>query len=287
MCSPHQLVDALGRVQRGDRRSASRVDRVGRETRTAPADRRRARRSNTREVDAAPIEPRRRAGLQPAPREAAAPCSDSASSRDGGSPARPAGRCSRPTCTRPLRNVPVVTTSARQRMRSPSSSASPATPAAVDENPAGLPEDPRDVRLALERVAHPRAVAPLVGLRARRPHRRPAAAVEQLELDAGRVDRPPHQAAERVDLANQMPLRRAADRRIARHVRDRARPTACRSPTVRPRRAAAHAASTPACPAPMTMTSNACSMTSVLTIIFRYRTSRRSRAARRPACARR
>ena len=36
----------------------------------------------------------------------------------------------------------------------------------------------------------------------------------------GRVDRAAHQPAERVDLANEMALRRAADRRIARHVRD-------------------------------------------------------------------
>ena len=38
-----------------------------------------------------------------------------------------------------------------------------------------------------------------------------------------------HQAAERIDLPDQMPLRGAADRGIARHVRDRAHPTACRS----------------------------------------------------------
>ena len=64
------------------------------------------------------------------------------------------------------------------------------------------------------------AVDLLVRLRARRPDRRPAAAIEQLELNAGRVDRAAHQAAERVDLANEMTLRRAADRGIARHVRD-------------------------------------------------------------------
>ena len=64
------------------------------------------------------------------------------------------------------------------------------------------------------------AVDLLVRLRARRPDRRPAAAIEQLELNAGGVDRAAHQAAERVDLANEMALRRAADRGIARHVRD-------------------------------------------------------------------
>ena len=68
--------------------------------------------------------------------------------------------------------------------------------------------------------SHPLAVRPLVRLRARRPHRRTPAAIEQLELNAGRVDRAAHQPAERIDLANQMTLRGAADRRIARHVRD-------------------------------------------------------------------
>ena len=65
-----------------------------------------------------------------------------------------------------------------------------------------------------------RAVDLLVRLRARRPDRRAAAAIEQLELNARRVDRAAHQPAERIDLANEMALGRAADRRIARHVRD-------------------------------------------------------------------
>ena len=101
-----------------------------------------------------------------------------------------------------------------------------------------------------------RAVDALVGLRARRPDRRAAAAIEQLELNAGRVDRAAHQPAERVDLANEMPLRRSADRRIARHVRDgvgrqRAEPDVRTEPRRGVRRLA------PACPAPMTITSNA------------------------------
>ena len=54
-------------------------------------------------------------------------------------------------------------------------------------------------------------------------------------------------------------------------------------PTWQPSRAAAYAASTPACPAPMTMTSNACDRQ----VIFRCRTSRRCAAARPRSCARR
>jgi hypothetical protein len=90
--------------------------------------------------------------------------------------------------------------------------------ALLDEHLADLAEDPGDVRFPLERGRDPGGVATLVRLRAGRPHRRAAAAVQQLELDAGRVNRPAHQAPERVDLANQMAFRRAADRRITRHV---------------------------------------------------------------------
>ena len=146
---------------------------------------------------------------------------DSARSREGGSPARPDGRCSRPMCTSPFRNVPVVTTSARQRYVFAALEREPRDAAALDQEPTGAPDNPRDVRFGAERAVDPLAVAPLVGLRPRRPHRGTATPIEQLELDAGGVDRRPHQAAERVDLANQVPLRRAADRRVARHVRDR------------------------------------------------------------------
>ena len=88
---------------------------------------------------------------------------------------------------------------------------------------------------------HPLAIPRLVRLGARRPHRRPAAAIEQLELYSCSVDCPAHQSAQRIDLANQMSLRRAADRRIARHVRDgfsseRAQSDAAAEPRRRPRR---------------------------------------------------
>src|SRR5439155_866172 len=75
--------------------------------------------------------------------------------------------------------------------------------------------------LAVERGLHPTAVRYLVRLRARRPDRRPAAPVQQLELNPGCVDRARHQSAERIDLANEMSLCGAANRRVARHVRNR------------------------------------------------------------------
>ena len=39
-------------------------------------------------------------------------------------------------------------------------------------------------------------------------------------MNAGPVDGPAHQSTERVDFTHEMALRRAADRRIARHLRD-------------------------------------------------------------------
>ena len=145
---------------------------------------------------------------------------DSARSRDGGSPARPEGRCSRPTCTRPFRNVPVVMTSALQLKLRPSSSSKAGNLAVLAQNPPGAANDPVNIGLGLERGADPFTVARLVGLRPGRPHRRTARAIEQLELYSRSVDCAAHQSAKRIDFTNQMSLRRAANRRIARHVRD-------------------------------------------------------------------
>ena len=49
----------------------------------------------------------------------------------------------------------------------------------------------------------------------------PLAAVQDAELDARPVDRPAHDAVERIDLAHEMALAEPADRRIARHLADR------------------------------------------------------------------
>src|SRR6185436_9053067 len=77
------------------------------------------------------------------------------------------------------------------------------------------------VGVALERCPHPFAILRLVRLGARRPHCRPAAAIEQLELYSRSVDCSTHQSAKSIDLSNQVTLRRAANGRIARHVRNR------------------------------------------------------------------
>jgi hypothetical protein len=85
----------------------------------------------------------------------------------------------------------------------------------------GSSNQPLDVWFSLERPTHPRPVRFLVGLSTRRPDGRSTASIEQLELDAGRIDGPAHQAAERVDLANKVALCGSADGRIAGHVRHR------------------------------------------------------------------
>ena len=76
------------------------------------------------------------------------------------------------------------------------------------------------VRLQLERVLHHGLILPPVGLRAQRVYGRPFAAVEHPVLDAGLIGRARHLAAERVELAHEMALARAADGGVAGHVAD-------------------------------------------------------------------
>jgi hypothetical protein len=72
------------------------------------------------------------------------------------------------------------------------------------------PDDPRDLP----------AVGVLIGLRPRPVHGWAFAAVEHAELDSGPIDRQPHHPAERVDLADDLPLGHAADGRIATQLGD-------------------------------------------------------------------
>ena len=75
------------------------------------------------------------------------------------------------------------------------------------------------IRLRLDNPLHLLLIRLLVGLCPRAVHGRAFAAIEQAELDAGGVDRPAHRAPQRVDLADNLPLGHAADRRIATHLR--------------------------------------------------------------------
>ncbi len=78
----------------------------------------------------------------------------------------------------------------------------------------------REVRLPGEQRADGLAIERAVGLRPRPAHGRALAAVEDAELDAGAVDRARHQAVERIDLAHEVAAAEAADRRVAGHRAD-------------------------------------------------------------------
>ena len=54
-----------------------------------------------------------------------------------------------------------------------------------------------------------------IGLRARRPDRRPLAPIQHAKLNSRRIDDLPHQPAQGIDLADHLPLAQAADGRIA------------------------------------------------------------------------
>ena len=67
---------------------------------------------------------------------------------------------------------------------------------------------------------HGRAVEGSVSLRARAAYRRPLAAVEDTELNAGAVGDPRHQPIESIDLSHEMALGEPADGRVAGHFAD-------------------------------------------------------------------
>ena len=120
-------------------------------------------------------------------------------------------------------------------------------------------------RLRLQHLAHLHAVELLVALRPRTPHRRPARGIQQPELDAHSVGHLAHDAAQRIHLAHQVALGHAANGRIAAHLRDQVHIHGDQR-GLQPMRAAAMAASHPACPAPTTTTSY-CSVKAIQAIL--------------------
>src|SRR3954454_21427690 len=69
-----------------------------------------------------------------------------------------------------------------------------------------LPAYDVHVRAGSEQALYFKRVSILIRLRPRSPDRRALGAVEHAELDAGVVDRPAHEPAERVHLANHLAL---------------------------------------------------------------------------------
>ena len=177
-----------------------------------------------REIDGAPVEPRRRAGLEPA----------------GGQRQLAQARAKR-LCRRIARAPGFVVLQpdvdqagqegARRQHDGLGLEAQPdlrdhaghprSGPVAVDGEIVDRLLEQREVRLVLEAMADRRLVEHAVGLRARCAHRRTLAGVERPELDARLVGRERHRPAQRVDFPYQMTLADAADRRIAGHLPQR------------------------------------------------------------------
>src|SRR6478609_7418209 len=107
------------------------------------------------------------------------------------------------------------------------------------------------IRLAFQDFPHFQAVLLLVALGARRPHGRTARGIEQAELDPDGVRDFAHDSAQRVHFADQMALGDPAHGRVAGHLAIRSTFSVNRA-VFSPMRAAAIAASQPACPAPTT-----------------------------------
>ena len=160
--------------------------------------------------------------------------SASASFVAGGSPARPAACCARPTWILPARNVPAVSTTARRAELEPGLRTHADGAAALDDQRVDRLLEQREVRLRLNPTADGRFVQNAIGLAARRAHGRALRRVQRAPLDAGLVGRGRHGAAERVDLLDQMALADPADRGIAAHLADRSRCCASKAACARP-----------------------------------------------------
>ena len=74
--------------------------------------------------------------------------------------------------------------------------------------------------LSFENLAHLHAIELLVALSTRTPDGGAARGIEQPELDADGVSDLAHDAAQRIDFADKVPLGHAANGRIAAHLRD-------------------------------------------------------------------
>ena len=172
-----------------------------------------------RPIDGAAIEPRRRAGLQTAEREAGifqrarkterrrfadaagrnllfADMDEAAQKGAGGENHRAAGNL-----------APVGEFDA-------------ADAAVRDDQVVGLGLDHLEIRRFANRRLHRRRIELAVGLRARAAHGRALAAVQNAELDAALVGDAAHQAVQSIDFPHQMALAEPADGRIARHGAD-------------------------------------------------------------------
>ena len=149
-------------------------------------------------VDRRAVEPRRRPGLEPTEREAGRV--ETSSERNRGGIAEPPGR-------RPL--VAEVNDAAKERAGGQHDGAAsdraavrqldPGDCAGCGRDPSRFPFDDGQVRSLGDEILHGAAIELPVGLSARSLDGGTLAAVEDAELDAGRIGRTRHYAVQRVD----------------------------------------------------------------------------------------
>ncbi len=174
-------------------------------------------------IDGTAIETRRRPGFQALPFAGPATAADRRARFEGASPLRPQLYFCSPTCARPFRNVPVVTTTAPLSMVRPSRNKTPVTRRGLSVRYLQLRDfglqDP-EIRLVFQDFAHAQAILFLIALGARRPDGWPAAGIQQAKLNPDGVRHLAHYAAHGVDFAHQMALGDSADGGVARHLGD-------------------------------------------------------------------
>jgi hypothetical protein len=168
------------------------------------------------EVDRAAVQPRRRAGLEPALRQL-----EFLQPRRQADRRRVAGTTAG-MVLEPDMDLAVEEGAGRQHHRAGAKADADLRHGAdhaiaLDHQVVDRLLEQRQVRLVFQHAADRGLVQDAVGLGPGRAHRRPLAAVEDAELDAALVGRQRHRAAERVDLLDQMALADAADRGVAAH----------------------------------------------------------------------
>ena len=174
---------------------------------------------DARPVDGAAVEPRRRAGLEPAERK-----SEPLERRDRPDRRRLADPSGRGLAFADMDQAAQERAGGEHHGPCPELAAvrelEPGDPPVAQHEIVGLGFDHGEIGGLADRLLHGGGVELAVGLRARPAHGRALAAVEHPELDAAAVGHAPHQAIERVDLAHQMALAEPADRGIAGHRAD-------------------------------------------------------------------
>ena len=168
------------------------------------------------------VVPSSRGGVPVLSRPSAKPAASRlwASETEGGSPKRPAGVRWSPRWIIPRRKVPVVRTIAAAGDRAAVSELDSRDGAGVGSDPGGFAFDDGQVRGLADERLHGAPIELSVGLGARALDGWAFAAIEDAELNARRIGGARHDAIERIDLAHQMALAQAADRRIAGHLAD-------------------------------------------------------------------